>query len=349
MSDTPAIPLEHQIGRHMMSLWVPQALHAAAELGVADALAEGPLAAAEVASRLGTHAGATTRLLDALAVLGVLERGAGTFALSELGRYLRDDVEGSRRAWARLMGGEHVWRAWGRLTECVRTGEAAWTATGGDRTSETETFDALFADPEAAAVFHRAMADGTRGAAPAIVDAADLREARSVVDVGGGHGELLAAALTAHPQLRGQVFDLAHAEAGAKALFAARGVEARASFVAGDLFATDPPAADVLLLKSVIHDWDDARSVAILRRCAAAIGERGKLVVVEPTAPEPGGAVPASFAWIVAFSDLNMLVNTGGRERTAAEYTRLLEQAGLRVRAVREAGAFYSGFEATRA
>lgn len=349
MSDPRSIPPPFQIGRHMMSLWVPQAIHAAAELGIADALAEGPLSASDVASRLRTHSDATARLLDALAVLGLVERRAGTFALSELGRYLCDGADGSRRAWARLMGGEHVWRAWGRLTDCVRTGKAAWTATSGERTSETETFDALSADPEAAAVFHRAMADGTRGAAPAIVEAAELRDARSVVDVGGGHGELLAAALTAHPELRGRVFDLAHAEAGAKALFAARGVEARASFIAGDLFAEDPPAADVLLLKSVIHDWDDARSVAILRRCAAAIGERGRLVVVEPPAPEPGSEVPESFAWIVAFSDLNMLVNTGGRERTAAEYTRLLEQAGLRVRAVRSAGGFYSCFDATRA
>ncbi|MBX3223101.1 MAG: hypothetical protein KF795_21490 [Labilithrix sp.] len=349
MSEPRSIPLEYQIGRHMMGLWVPQAIHAAAELGVADALVKGPLAASDLASLLGTHPEATARLLHALAVLGIVEGKAGTFALTELGRYLTDDAPGSRRAWARLMGGGPVWRAWGQLTECVRTGRPAWTADGGERSSETEVFDALASDPESAGVFHRAMADGTRGAAPSIVAAAELGEARTVIDVGGGHGALLAAALEAHPKLEGGVFDLEHARAGATKLFASRGLEARARFTAGDLFTEDPPSADVLLLKSVIHDWGDERSVAILRRCAAAIGERGKLVVVEPPAPEPGADVPASFAWIVAFSDLNMLVNTGGRERTASEYTRLLEQAGLQVRAVRPTGAFYTCFEATRA
>jgi hypothetical protein len=97
-------------------------------------------------------------------------------------------------------------------------------------------------------------------------------------------------------------------------------------------------------MKSVIHDWDDDRSLAILRHCRAAMDRRGRLIIVEPPAPVPGAAVPPSFAWIVAFSDLNMLVNTGGRERTAAEYIALLERAGLRVVDVRPAGGFYSCF-----
>lgn len=343
---THSIPPEFQIGRLAMSLWVPQAIHAAAELGIADALARGPATAAAVADVLRTDQDATRRLLDALVVLGVVRRERDAFALTPLGECLRDDGDASRRAWARLMGGADVWRAWGSLADCVRTGRAAWTSGPGARTSETETFDALFADPDAANVFHRAMADGTRSAAPQIASALALDGASTIVDVGGGWGELLCAALEARTTLRGAVFDLAHAEAGARATFERRGLAERAAFVTGDLFAAAPPAADVLVLKSVVHDWSDERSLALLGRCRDAMRPGDRLAVVEPAAPEPGTAVPEGFAWIVAFSDLNMLVNTGGKERTRREYTALIEGAGLAVRAVRDAG-FYSCFEAT--
>ncbi|MBJ6759455.1 helix-turn-helix domain-containing protein [Myxococcaceae bacterium JPH2] len=340
---------EYQIGRHMMSLWVPQAVHAAAELGLADALAQGPATPAQLAQRLGLHADATHRLLNALVVLDLVSVSDGTFGLTEQGAFLCSDSPKSRRAWARLMGGDSVWRAWGKLTDCVRTGAPAYAA-GERRTSETETFDALAEDPVAAEVFHRAMADGTRGVAPDIIAALDFKGVRNIVDVGGGHGELLCAALEAHPQVRGEVFDLAHAKPGATALLARRGLSTRASFRAGDLFRERPPTADLLLMKSVIHDWDDARSLTILQRCREALSDDGTLVVIEPTAQPAGASVPPAFAWIVAFSDLNMLVNTGGRERTAAEFTALLERAELRVEQVRPtANGFYSNFVCRRA
>lgn len=325
-----------------MSLWIPQAIHAAAELGIADALAQGALEAKQLAARLQTHAEATARLLDGLVVLGILVREQDAYALTELGQFLRSDVPGSRRAWARLMGSERVWRAWGRLTDCVRTGRAAF-ASGEQRRSDTETFDVLIEDQESADVFHRAMADGTEGMAADVAAAVDLQGARTVIDVGGGYGALLCAFLAAHPDLRGQVFDRAYARAGAEQYFERHGVAARARFVAGDFFEDALPTADLLLLKSVIHDWDDEHSLKILARCREAMGVNGRLILVEPPAAPPGAAVPASFAWVVAFSDLNMLVNTGGRERTAADYTALVQRAGLRVKDQRAtASGFYS-------
>jgi len=342
-----AQPSEFEIGRHLMSLWVPQAIHAAAELGVADALAAGPASAPALAQRLKTHADATARLLDALVVLGLLERHGAEFSLGPLGAFLRSDSPRSRRAWARLMAGEHVWRAWGRLTDCVRSGEPAFSA-GAGRRAQTETFDVFAEDADAAAVFHQAMADGTRSVASAIVGAIDFAGVQRVADVGGGYGELLAAALDAHPGSSGHVFDLEHARVGAEALLARRGLTGRAEFVAGDLFSAAPPKADLLLLKSVIHDWNDERSLAILRHCRAAMNAGGRLVIVEPPAPPAGTAVPESVAWIMAFSDLNMLVNTGGRERTASEYAALVGRAELRVTDVRPAG-FYSCFVCRRA
>jgi hypothetical protein len=334
-----------EVGRLMMSLWVPQAIRAAAELGLADVLARGPASAADVSTRARTHPEATERLLDALLVLELVERHDGLYSLTELGGFLRDDAPASRRAWARLMGGERVWNAWGKLTDCVRTGEPAF-ARAGARTSDTETFDVLFDDDEAADIFHRAMADGTRSVARDLVAAIDFGSARSVVDVGGGWGALLASALEAHPDLRGSVFDLPHARRGAEQLFHEHGLAERARFTSGDLFREAPPRAERLLLKSVIHDWNDERSIAILERCRSALEDGGQIVIVEPPAPEDG--VPDSFAWIVAFSDLNMLVNTGGRERTAAQYVGLVERAGLRVSDTRPAG-FYTCFVCIRA
>lgn len=342
-----AQPSPFEISRHMMSLWIPQAIHGAAELGIADALAGGPLPATDVAARLDTHAEATERLLDALVVIGLVHIEAHAYRLTELGQFMRSDVAGSRRAWARLMGGEPVWRAWGSLTQCVRTGQPAY-ASGDQRRSETETFDALTGDPEAADVFHRAMADGTSGVGGSIVAAIDFSGVRRVVDVGGGYGALLCAALEAHPQVEGVVYDLPHAREGAEAQFERRGLEGRASFVAGDLFEQPPPRGDLLLLKSVIHDWGDDRSRLILRRCAEAMAANDRLVIVEAPAPDPHSDVAGSMAWIVAFSDLNMLVNTGGRERTAAAYRTLIESAGLELVELRPTQAFYSNFVCRR-
>ena len=187
----------------------------------------------------------------------------------------------------------------------------------------------------------------TRGVAPGIVRAVDGSGVRRVVDVGGGYGALLCAFLEAHPEVKGVVFDLEHARRGATELFESRGLESRASYVVGSFFDTPPPPADLYLLKSVIHDWDDARSIRVLRGCCAALIGGARLVLVEP--PAATGRAEGAFEFFQSFSDLNMLVNTGGRERSEAEYRALLEAAGLRVAAVRETPGPYRVFEALRA
>ncbi|WP_437287981.1 methyltransferase [Sorangium sp. So ce406] len=342
-----SVPPAFRLNQMIMSLWVPQVIHAAAELGVADVLAEAPLSSGDVAARLGTHPDATDRLLRALVTLDLLVARGDRFELTEMGRFLETSSPLSKRAWSRLMGGQGVWQAWGRLTDCVRTGRMAWGSGDGSASSGTEHFDALGRDPAAAAIFHQAMVELTRGVAPGIVAAIDLGGARRVVDVGGGHGALLCAILEAHPAVEGAVFDLEHAREGALALFASRGVAARASFVAGSCFDAAPPPADVYVMKSVIHDWDDARSLQILGKCREAMANGARLLVVEPPAPTARGN--ATLDWILTFSDINMLVNTGGRERTEAEYRALLEAAGLCVTCVRETPSFFRVFEAVRA
>jgi len=324
------LPPALQMSQMIVGLWVPQAVHAAAELGIADVLAEKPLPSRVVAERLETHPDATERLLKALVTLGLVAPHEDGFELTDLGRCLETRAQASRRAWSRLMGGAEVWRAWGRLTDCIRTGRKAYGSSDGAGSSESDTFDVLAADPAGAAIFHQAMADLTSGVAPGIARAIDIDGTRRVVDVGGGYGALLCALLEAHPSLEGTVFDLEHARDGATELFASHGVASRASYVAGSFFETAPPKADLYVLKSVIHDWDDARGLRILGRCREAMGDKTRLLLVEPPAGSASGNPVGD--WFLTFSDLNMLVNTGGRERTEAEYSALLEAAKLRVR-----------------
>jgi hypothetical protein len=339
---SPGLPAALQVSQMIVSLWVPQAVHAAAELGIADRLAGKPLTAAALASQLGTHPDSTERLLCALVTLRLLSREGDTFAPTELGHFLQTGVPYSRRAWSRLMGSPATWQAWGRLTDCVRTGRRASALDG----PETDPFDAIAADPAATTVFHQAMADLTSGVAPGIVSAVDWTGVRRVVDVGGGWGTLLCAILEANPELEGAVFDLEPARAGAQEQLASRGLSSRARFVAGSFFETPPPPAEVYIVKSCIHDWDDENSVRILGRCREAMDERARLLLVEPPVGAAGGNPLTD--WFLSFSDLNMLVNVGGRERTEAEYRALLVRAGLVVTAVLETTSFFRVFESRR-
>jgi hypothetical protein len=332
-NESPALRLSRMIS----GLWIPQALHAAAELGLPDALAEAPLSAAALAQRLHTHPDATERLCKALVFLELLDERDARFALTELGRCLTDSAPASRRAWARLMCGEPVWSQWGQLVECVRSGEPA---------AREGAFGVMERDPEASAVFHQAMVEMTRDAAPAICAALELGGVRKVVDVGGGWGALLCAVLESAPEAHGVVYDLENARQGALAQLERRGLSARGGYASGSFFDAPPPAADLYLLKSVIHDWDDARSRSILEQCRAAMSSDARLCVIEP--PARPSSDKGLFGFFTAFSDLNMLVVAGGRERSEAEYRTLIEACGLRVTAQRPTRGFYHVFEAVR-
>jgi len=339
--DAAELPLSLQLSRLIVSLWIPQAIHAAAALGVADALARGPSRSEVLAATLTVSPDALHRLLRALSVLGLCrEDEDGTFTLTPLGDCLRAESPESVRNWALVMGGAMVWRGWGRLAECVRTGRSAPSLDG------KGTFESMAEHPEDAAVFDRAMAELTRRVSHALLSAYDFSAVHRIVDVGGGRGELLATILTAQPQLTGVVFDLPHCQDGACQLIAASGLSNRCEFVSGDFFETVPAGADLYVLKSVVHDWDDARSHKILQVCHAAMPADARLLVVEVLMPERLGA--GALDAMITFSDLNMLAMTGGRERTAAQYERLIEHAGFRVSRIVATRSAYSVIEATR-
>ena len=296
-------------------------LYVAARLGLADLLASGPRSSAELANSLGAHAASLHRVLRGLVTLGVCsEERDGRFGLAALGAWLRADTPGSLRGHALLCGEESV-GAWGDLLHSVMTGETAFNHVFG-----MSQWEHRGQHPELSEYFNAEQERGTARAAAAIVAAYDFSPFRTIADVGGGRGTLLAAILKACPAAAGILFDQPHVVAGAGPYLEAAGVAARCQVVGGSFFDRVPAGADVLVLKSIIHDWDDEHALVILRNCRVALGERGTLLVVERLMPTRAEDEPAA-----VLTDLHMLAVTGGRERSEAEYRTLFEGAGLTV------------------
>ncbi len=326
--DARDTPLPFQLTRLMSSLWISQAIYVAAELRIADALAEGPGRSGDLAERAGADPAALRRLLRALAALDLCaEQPDGTFSLTPLGACLRSGTPESVRSWTLLMGGPGVWQSWGRLLDSVRTGRSARQPAQGEG-----PFDSVAADPGRLEVLYRSMAELTSPLARWLAGAYDFSGVRLLVDVGGGYGALLPPILAACPGAKGVVLDLPHCRGGALRLLEEAGVTERCSFVAGSFLESVPPGGDLYVLKSVVHDWDDERCLAILRSCRAAMGEGSRLLVIEVLVPERMGSSPLDAG--IAVADLNMLVLTGGRERTEAEYRGLLARSDLRLERV---------------
>jgi hypothetical protein len=297
-----------------------QCLYVAARLGLADLLKDGPRSPADLATASATHAPSLYRLLRGLASVGVFaEDERGNFTLTPLAECLRSDVPGSQHARALMNGDEH-YRAWGELLYSVRTGKPAF-----DRLFHKPIFDYLPDHPEAARTFDAAMTGAHGSETAAMLDAYDFSPFGTLVDVGGGNGSLLAEVLRRHPKLKGVLFDRADVVERARPRLAEEGLAQRCQVVAGNFFETVPPGGDAYLLRHIIHDWDDERSLSILRNCRQAMAPGAKLLVVEGVVPPGNGP---SFTKLL---DLTMLVIPGGKERTEAEYRDLYQRAGLRL------------------
>jgi hypothetical protein len=212
-----------------------------------------------------------------------------------------------------------MWPAWARLRDSVRTGKSSQLGADG--------FGDLERDATAAAAFNSAMVELTRLIAGEVVRGYDFAGMQRIVDVGGGHGALLAAVLAVHPRMQGVIFDLPHAIAGAKTYLAKKGVSERCELIIGNFFTSLPGDADAYLLKNIIHDWDDERAALILRNCRRAMPPRGKLLLIEQIMPPRVEASPAHRA--IAWIDLAMLIGQAGCQRTEAEFCALLASSGL--------------------
>jgi len=320
--------------------WTTQALASAARLRLCDRLAAQPMSLTDLATACECYAPALQRLVRALATLDVVVTASdGRYALGPLGVHLVSDRPGGLGAWAEMCG-TSAWRTWERLLDSVRTGRSVRELEGG----RAGLFH-LDADPAAATLFHRAMAAISYPVAKAVASALELTHAHRVLDIGGGAGELLSVLLDTHAHLHGVLLERPHAIEAARARLEEAGVANRCTLIGGDFFDSIPDGSDVLLLKSILHDWDDDHCLKILRRCRQAMRAHTRLAVIERLMPEEPAPSVASRA--IARSDLNMLVGPGGQERTRAAYAELLVRCDLRLSAVVELVDHYSIVEAT--
>jgi hypothetical protein len=307
---------------------ITQAIRVAATLRIADHLKEGARSAGELAALTKSHPDSLYRLLRALAAVGVFREGEGrTFTLTPTGDCLRADSATPLGAWAEVVGSPYFWQAWGHLLHSVQTGENAFQDLNG---KDVWQFRAEY--PEYGATFDRAMTQLSRGSAEAVIRAYDFSSFHHIVDIGGGQGLMLAAILRAHPHTRGTLFDQPDVVARAKAVLSERGVIERCEVVGGSFFERVPEGADAYLMRAVIHDWEDDEAIAILKVCRRAMRESAKLLLIERLVAPPN-EMPAT-----KFSDLNMLVSPGGRERTREEFSDLFAKSGFELTLVCPAG-----------
>jgi L-alanine-DL-glutamate epimerase-like enolase superfamily enzyme len=317
-SPSNVTPPAWQMMQIIWGLMPSRVVSVAAQFGIADLLAGGPKTVEELATEAGVYAGSLQRLLSALASLQILvEDEAGKYRSTPLGETLRTDHPQSVRALAMLWGRSMFLTPWQHLDRAITTG--------------TPTFDSLYGHsffhyleqhPEDASIFNAAMSGTTAADASAVLAAYDFSRFKQVMDVGGGRGAF--AILSATPHLKGFLYDLESVVTGVQEEWDAE-VAKRCEVRSGSFFETAPEGADAYLLKRIIHDWDDEAALKILRNCRRAIPSDGTLLLVERVLK------PRDELDFGKFLDLHMFVVLGGRERSEAEFTRLLRESSFRV------------------
>ena len=299
---------------------VTGAISCLAQLGIPDLVDAGPKTAKELAAEIGADADALYRLMRATASVGVLSEGSdGKFSQTPLSSVLRSAATPSLRAFAMMHGREWHEMAWSNLEYCVRTGKQAL-----DKVYGKPIFEFFQANRNEGAIFNQAMTDISSIDGPAVVEAYSFEGLRSIVDVGGGHGLLLAAILARNPHLHGTVYDMDPVIEGAKA-GPLKPMANRCKFESGDMFSSVPAGADAYIMKHIIHDWPDDLCVKILKACRKGVNAGGKLLVVDNVIQPGNEFAPGKFL------DLQMLIFPGGRERTENEFRELFAAAGWRL------------------
>lgn len=316
LAPAPAVMVELITGA-----WLSQAITVAAELRIADALAEKPLGIDELAGTVDADPDALSRLLRALIGRGIFrQRRDGRYDLTPLAQTLRSDTPDSMAAFARFVGSPQSREHWSHCIEAVRTGEAVVPKLRGK-----EGFDYVASEPELSDIFNQAMTNFSELAVAAVTTAYDFTGYRTIVDVAGGHGRLLAGILAATPGSKGVLFDLPHVVADAEPLLRKHHIADRVGIAEGSFFDAVPDGGDLYVLKNIIHDWPDDKALEILKTVRTATHEGARMMLVESVIP------PHHREFSTKWLDLEMLVDNTGRERTAAEYQNLLQDAGFQL------------------
>jgi hypothetical protein len=325
--DPPGIADRVRMFGMLSAPWVAQACYALAKEGVPDLLAAGPRPIAELAAESGTDQRALQRMIRALCGAGVFSEVApDCYQLTALGQLLRTGVSRSSRD-AAVMFGEEVFRSFAEIGYTLRTGKPAFEKVYGK-----PFYDYLADNPDAARTFASAMGDGP---VPAALATCDLAGVRTIVDVGGGNGGLLAKVLRAQPQASGVLVDLGPAISQARQRLAEAGLADRVDFVERSFFEHVPAGADVYVLSRVLHNWDDADALTILRQVRTAVPAHGRLLVFEGLIDRTDHVDTTPAAALTM--DLLILLMLSGCDRTQAEYADLFGRAGFEVRQVRAA------------
>jgi ubiquinone/menaquinone biosynthesis C-methylase UbiE len=305
----------------MFGTWIAQAIYVTAFLGIADLLKDGAKDINELAQSTDSQASYLYRILRALASVEIFnEVEPYKFALTPMAEYLKSNIPGSLRGLAIMLGDEWHWRCWGDIINIVKTGTPPLK-----RLYQADDTFKYFADnPKSAAIFNDAMTGWSKYSHTAILDVYDFSGIKTIVDVAGGHGVLIAAILAANPKMRGILFDLPHVISGAKNLLETEGVSNRCQMESGNFFELVPDNGDAYILSHILHDWDDECCIQILNNIRKAISKGGRLLVVEGVVP------PGNEPHLSKIMDIEMMIfYPRGKERTQMEYRQLFEAGGF--------------------
>ncbi|MDM8555642.1 methyltransferase [Desulfococcaceae bacterium HSG7] len=312
------LPPQAQLMQFIIGKWISKPVYAAAELGIADMLAEGPKSIDELALESRSHAPSLYRMMRALASVGIFSETEGKrFELTPMAECLKT---GAMRSIVLLFESDWSDKAWGCFTDSVKTGNTAFETAHG-----TPVSDWLEKNPHAAQVFNEANAIKAVGSHRAIIDVYDFSGIDKLTDVGGGTGALTVEILIANPLMCGVVADIPSVIEEARKIIRSRGLENRCETAECDFFKEIPAGSDAYLMSNILHDWPDERCVTILKNCRMAMKPESKLLIVEMIVP------PGNRPSIAKLLDLEMLVTTGGKERTLAEFKILLESSGFKL------------------
>lgn len=315
-----AAPAHVGIFQLLAGAHIAGAVSCLAQLGIPDLVEQGPRSAEDIAAKIGARPREVYRLMRATASVGVLAEGAdGKFSETPMSATLRSNANPCLRSFAIMCGREWHGQGWSRLEHCVRTGKQAMEQFGGE-----PVFKYLEQHPEEGRIFNQTMSELSAIEGPAVADAYDFSGIQSMVDVAGGHGQLLATIMARNPQMKGTLYDLAHVVAGAKDGPLGPMME-RCSIASGDMFTTVPGSADAYIMKHIMHDWPDEVCVQILKACRKGVNPGGKLLVVDHVIRPGNDFAPGKFL------DLQMLIFPGGCERTEKQFNEIFTAAGWKL------------------